>query len=132
LAKKIILIHGAFHTGQCWELLAPVLKRRGFEVDAPTLPGQRGNPRNPLLVTMADYTSAVTQRADAIGGPVILLGHSMGGFIVSAAAERTPALFSSLIYLTAAVPPLGRSRTCASSRRPATSPPRRPAMGSGR
>jgi pimeloyl-ACP methyl ester carboxylesterase len=107
--RNIILIHGAFHTRECWHLLAPVLETRGFRVSAPTLRGQPGNPRNPLLVSWNTYAEDIIQCAEQNGSPSILLGHSLAGFAISAAAERRPDLFSRLIYLAAAVPKLGRS-----------------------
>jgi pimeloyl-ACP methyl ester carboxylesterase len=109
MAQNILLIHGAFHTGECWYLLAPLLERAGFNVHTPTLRGQRGNPRHPLLVSLKSYTDDIIYAAEALPAPCILLGHSLAGFAISAAAERRPDLFSMLIYLTAAVPKLGRS-----------------------
>ena len=109
MMRHIILVHGAFHTDQCWYLLAPLLKRRNFEVHAPLLRGQRGNPRHPLLVSLNGYAEDIINCAAQLNEPAILLGHSLAGFAISAAAERRPELFSSLIYVTAAVPKLGRS-----------------------
>jgi pimeloyl-ACP methyl ester carboxylesterase len=107
MTSHILLVHGACHTGECWELLEPQLARRGFEVHTLTLSGHRGNPKAPLLVSIKTYGGDVLARADQIGEPCILLGHSMGGFVISEAAERRPDLFSSLIYLTAFVPRFG-------------------------
>jgi pimeloyl-ACP methyl ester carboxylesterase len=86
----------------------PALTRRGFEAHAPTLRGQRGNPRSTLFVSMKSYARDVIAAAERIKPPVILLGHSLAGFAISAAAERRPELFTMLIYLTAIVPKLGK------------------------
>lgn len=107
--KNIILIHGAFHTGECWYRLVPVLEQRGFRVATPTLPGHRGNPRHPLLATLKGYANEVIHSAEQFQEPVTLLGHSLAGFAISVAAERRPELFSDLIYLTATIPKPGRS-----------------------
>jgi pimeloyl-ACP methyl ester carboxylesterase len=109
MRRPILLVHGAFHTGACWGRFAPYLVRRGFEVHTVTLGGHTGNPRNPLEVSMQTYGDDVIVRAEQIGHPCILLGHSMGGMVISEAAERRPELFSSLIYLTAFAPPFGAS-----------------------
>ncbi len=109
MTQNIILVHGAFHTGACWYLLKPLLERDGFTVHTPTLPGQKGNPRHPLLVSLKSYADHIINTAAAVDGPSILLGHSLAGFSISAAAERRQDLFSRLIYLTAAIPKLGRS-----------------------
>jgi pimeloyl-ACP methyl ester carboxylesterase len=110
MAQNIILIHGAFHTGECWYLLKPLLEQEGFTVHAPTLRGQTGNYRHPLLVSLKSYTDDIIDTAVALHGPSILLGHSLAGFAISNAAERRPDLFTMLIYLTAAIPKLGRSK----------------------
>ena len=107
--RNIILVHGAFHTGECWCLLAPVLEARGFGVSTPTLRGQPGNPRNPLLVSWNTYAEDIIQCAEQKASPSVLLGHSLAGFAISVAAERRPDLLGRLIYLAAAVPKLGRS-----------------------
>ncbi len=109
MPQNIILVHGAFHTGECWFLLKPILERRGFRVFTPTLPGQRGNPRHPLSVSLKSYADCIIGVAGALDGPAVLLGHSLAGFSISAAAEHEPGLLPTLIYLSAAIPKLGRS-----------------------
>ena len=109
MPDNIILVHGAFHTGKCWFMLKPLLEQRGFTVRAPTLRGQLGNPRHPLRVSMRGYARDILACARELDGPSLLLGHSLGGFPISLAAEMQPTLFSRLIYLAAAVPKLGKS-----------------------
>jgi pimeloyl-ACP methyl ester carboxylesterase len=104
MTRPILLVHGAFHTGECWSRFSPKLAARGFEVHTLTLGGHAGNPRDPASVSMVTYGDDVIAKAEQIGRPCILLGHSMGGSVISAAAERRPELFESLIYLTAFVP----------------------------
>jgi len=100
----IILVHGAFHEGGCWELLIPHLEARNFTVHSPTLRGHGSRPRFGYRVSMSTYAEDVLEVAERIGEPSLLLGHSMGGFSITAAAERRPQLFRGLIYLTAMVP----------------------------
>jgi pimeloyl-ACP methyl ester carboxylesterase len=104
MTRPILLVHGAFHTGECWSRFSPKLTERGFEVHTLTLGGHAGNPRDPKSVSMETYGDDVIAKAEEIGRPCILLGHSMGGSVISGAAERRPELFESLIYLTAFVP----------------------------
>lgn len=113
--RPIILVHGSFHTAECWYLLTPILQQRGFAVHSPTLPGQRGNPRHPLLVSFKTYADAIIALAESIGEPVVLLGHSLAGFPISVAAERRPELFSHLIYVAAAIPAFGRATVMGST-----------------
>jgi pimeloyl-ACP methyl ester carboxylesterase len=107
MTKDIILVHGAFHTGKCWDLVVPQLGERGIEAYPITLSGHRGTGRVPSEVTLQDYENDVISVAERIGRPCLLLGHSMGGKVISAAGERRPELFSALIFLTAFVMPYG-------------------------
>ncbi len=96
-----VLIHGAWHGGWCWEKVAPLLEARGHRVLAPDLLSH-GADRTPLAdVTLDSYAKHV---CDVIGSepePVVLLGHSMGGAVVTAAAERIPERIRTLVYLAA-------------------------------
>jgi len=109
VTNQILLVHGAFHSGDCWERLIPKLAELSFEARAVTLSGHRGNPKWPWWVTMKTYGSDVIAAAEAIGQPCLLLGHSMGGMVISEAAQRRRDLFTGLIYLTAFVPKFGKS-----------------------
>ena len=106
--KSILLVHGAWHSARCWESFTPVLEAQGFAVHTMTLPGHGEKARFGWFVGMRDYVRAVGATADAIvqksGSPCVLLGHSMGGLVISAAAEARPSLFSALVYLAAFVP----------------------------
>jgi pimeloyl-ACP methyl ester carboxylesterase len=71
------------------------------------LPGH-GDDRTPFYrITLGRYAAAVCRAAGAQGEPVVAVGHSMGGFAISRAAESSPELFSALVYLTAFVPARG-------------------------
>ncbi len=104
----ILLVHGSFHTGECWEKLIPQLGLRGHSASAVTLSGHRGNPKWPWLVSMETYGSDVIAAAEALGRKCILVGHSMGGMVISEAVERRPDLFESMIYISAFVPRFGK------------------------
>jgi pimeloyl-ACP methyl ester carboxylesterase len=71
---------------------------------APDLPGH-GNDRTPIpAVTLDAYVGRVCEVLDAQGEPVVLVGHSMGGMIVTAAAERRPEKVRALVYVCAFLP----------------------------
>ncbi|MGK7949777.1 MAG: alpha/beta fold hydrolase [Xenococcaceae cyanobacterium] len=105
VAQPILLVHGAAHTGQCWQLLEPELKSRGFEPYALTLPGHTPNTGNGWRITMKRYSQALCEAARVLGGSIPVVGHSMGGMVMTQATETEPSLFSKLIYLTALLPP---------------------------
>jgi pimeloyl-ACP methyl ester carboxylesterase len=100
--RDIILVHGAWHGGWCWDLLRPLLEREGFAVHTPTLPGLGDGTRRAGLASHVDaIILAVTDQGldDAI-----LVGHSYGGFPTAAAAQTLGARVSHLILLDAFVP----------------------------
>jgi pimeloyl-ACP methyl ester carboxylesterase len=89
-----ILIHGAWHGGWAWDRVAPLLTKAGHLVIAPDLPTQEG-------VTLAHYVDFIANLIDEQEEPVILVGHSMAGVILSALAERMPDKIAKNIYLCA-------------------------------
>ncbi len=104
-----VLIHGAWHGGWCWERVQPLLEARGHTVVAPDLPGL-GADKTPVdTVTMDTWVDFVTSLIDDQNGPVVLVGHSRGGVVISEAAERIPEKIGKLIYLTAFMLPDGMS-----------------------
>jgi len=99
--NTFVLIHGAWHGAWCWYRLVPLLRKEGNTVIALDLPSH-GTDKTPTgLVTLQAYTDSVCRVLDAQTAPVILVGHSMGGIVISQAAEARPQKIKSLVYLTA-------------------------------
>jgi len=116
------LVHGAWHGGWCWERLAPLLTAAGHEVLAPDLPGMEAEPRALGSDPLAEWAEFVAGLATAAEAPVILVGHSRGGAVISEAAERAPQAIGRLVYLTAFLLQPGESLADASGRHPETGP----------
>ncbi len=96
-----ILVHGAFADSSAWDKVAPLLKEEGNEVIPVNLPGH-GKDTTPVAnATLQAYTDLVVKTIDGASQPVILVGHSMGGTVVSQAAEQRPDKVKTLVYLTA-------------------------------
>ena len=96
-----VLIHGAWEGSWCWEKVVPLLKQAGHQVVAPDLPGH-GQDRTPIHeITLASYTKRVCETLDAQAEPVILVGHSMGGIVITQVAEERPEKIATLVYLAA-------------------------------
>ncbi|GAA2401113.1 alpha/beta hydrolase [Streptomyces glaucosporus] len=96
-------------------LLAP-LARQGFRVVAVDGRGQHetGGPREEAAYAQEELALDVLAQAEALGGDVHLLGHSLGGLIVRAAVLRDPAPFVSLTLMSsgpAAISPAQQART---------------------
>src|ERR1700677_2718463 len=93
----IVLVHGAFANASSWSKLIPLLSAKGFDVVATNCP----------LSSLADDVAAVERVIDMQDGPVLLVGHSWGGSIITEAGN-TPKDFG-LVYIAAAAPDSGQS-----------------------
>ena len=105
--STFVLIPGAWHGAWCWQRVAPLLAAAGHVVRTPELLGMAED-KTPLaqvsLGIWADQVAEVISRED---DPVILVGHSRGGVIISEAAERVPDRISTLVYLAGSLLPNG-------------------------
>ncbi|MGH2860659.1 MAG: alpha/beta fold hydrolase [Solirubrobacteraceae bacterium] len=108
LMARLVLVHGAFGGAWCWERVRPGLERAGHRVDTLDLPGS-GDDHTPVAeVTLDAYATRVCEVL-AAGPPAVLVGHSMGGMVVTQAAARLPEQVLALVYLAAFVPVPGES-----------------------
>jgi pimeloyl-ACP methyl ester carboxylesterase len=96
-----ILIHGAWHGGWCWEKIAHALRKDGHTVLTPDLPGHGDDTTRPEHVSLQAYTDRVVGLLDQQKEPVILVGHSMGGLVISQAAELRGDKIHTLVYVCA-------------------------------
>ena len=91
-----VLVHGGFHGPWCWErIIGPLSK--GHAVEAVTLPGRDGAGR-PELADYLDPIAAAVERAEP---PVVLVGHSLGGVVVSQFVEQKPDAVAGLVLVNA-------------------------------
>jgi pimeloyl-ACP methyl ester carboxylesterase len=95
---NIVLVHGACADGSSWSKVIPILHNAGHKVIAVQLP----------LHSLADDVATVKRAIDVIGGPVILVGHSYGGFVITNAAYNNPNV-KGLVYIAAQAPNEGQS-----------------------
>jgi pimeloyl-ACP methyl ester carboxylesterase len=101
-----LLIHGSGHGAWAWRDVIPRLRDLGHEARAIDLPGH-GEDRTPLeAIRLETYRDAILS---ALGDRTVLVGHSMGGYPITAAAEAAPARIAALVYLCAYVPVAGVS-----------------------
>jgi len=104
-----VLVHGAWHGGWCWEKVVPLLQKQGHTVVAPDLPAH-GKDKTPIAeVSLQSYADRVCDILDAQPEPAILVGHSMGGMVITQAAEYRPDRIRTLVYLCAFLPRNGES-----------------------
>ena len=86
-----ILIHGAWQGAWAWETIVPRLRAAGHDAVAVDLPGNGFDLTPPHEVTLDLYAAHVSRIVDAVRGPVVLVGHSMGGTVASQTSEFAPA-----------------------------------------
>ncbi|WP_020416971.1 alpha/beta fold hydrolase [Amycolatopsis sp. ATCC 39116] len=106
-----LLVHGAWHTGECWTRVTPLLEAAGHRVLAPTLTGygdtvHLAGPEVGLDTHVADVTGLI--RAEDLTD-VVLVGHSYAGLVISSVANELPDRIARLVYLDAMVPEDGES-----------------------
>lgn len=95
--KNIVLAHGAFADGTSWGKVIPILEARGFHVVAV---------QNPLT-SLADDANATRRIIALQDGPVILVGHSWGGAVITEAGDDPKVV--GLVYIAAWMPGMGHS-----------------------
>lgn len=107
--QPLLLVHGAWHGAWCWRPLQQRLDALGIVSSAIDLPGHGSRPRAPWRVRWQDYIDAVCNAALAFATPPIVVGHSMGGGIITSVAALAPDAFAAMIYVAAFVPQPGES-----------------------
>lgn len=103
---KFLLIHGSCHGAWCWRDVIPALQALGHEARAIDMPSHGEDPTPVSEVTLEGCRDAILA---ASSPDTIILGHSWGGYPISAAAEAAPDAMRGLIYLCAYVPMSGLS-----------------------
>jgi pimeloyl-ACP methyl ester carboxylesterase len=98
--KNVVLVHGAFADGSGWEAVAKILEKDGYTVSV-------AQPPETSYAEDIKYTKAAI---DAVGGPVVLVGHSYGGSIISEAGNDSNV--AALVYIAAFA--LDEGDSCAS------------------
>jgi pimeloyl-ACP methyl ester carboxylesterase len=93
----VVLVHGAFADGSAWSKVIPLLQEKGLKVVAV---------QNPLS-SLADDVTATRRVLDMQTGPVVLVGHSWGGVVITEAGQHERV--KSLVYVAAFAPSEGQS-----------------------
>ena len=99
---NIVLVHGAFADGTSWSKVIPLLEAEGYNVVAV---------QNPLT-SLADDVAATRRIIALQDGPVLLVGHSWGGAVITQAGDDPKV--AGLVYVAAYAPDEGQSANSAS------------------
>lgn len=106
-STTFLLVPGAWHGAWCWHKLIPLLEARGHRVLAPDLPATGADHSPARSVTLDLWAGCVAEILEREPDPVVLVGHSRGGIVISQAAERAPTRIRTLVYLAAYLLPSG-------------------------
>jgi pimeloyl-ACP methyl ester carboxylesterase len=96
-AKTVVLVHGGFVDGSGWEGVYNILRKDGYTVAVV---------QNPTI-SLADDVAVTKRVIDAQTGPVVLVGHSYGGAVITEAGNDPKV--AGLVYITAFAPDKGES-----------------------
>jgi pimeloyl-ACP methyl ester carboxylesterase len=97
-ATNIVLVHGFWADGSSWSKVIPILRNAGHQVIAVQLP----------LHSVADDVATVKRALEQLKEPIILVGHSYGGFVITNAAYNNHNV-TGLVYVAALAPNEGES-----------------------
>src|SRR5882762_8114304 len=98
--KNVVLVHGAFADGSGWAAVGKILEKDGYTVSV----------AQPPETSYADDQKYTKAAIDAMGGPVVLVGHSYGGSIITEAGNNPNV--AALVYIAAFA--LDEGESCAS------------------
>jgi pimeloyl-ACP methyl ester carboxylesterase len=98
--KNVVLVHGAFADGSGWKRVADILKQDGYKVSVVQHPE----------TSYADDQKYTKASIEAMGGPVVLVGHSYGGSVITEAGNHPNV--AALVYIAAFA--LDEGESCAS------------------
>jgi len=94
--SAIVLVHGAWADGSCWNNVILPLQRHGLKVICAPIP----------LTSLTDDIAALTRALERTSGPVVLVGHAYSGAVIAAVREDR---VKSLVYISALAPDEGET-----------------------
>lgn len=109
LPKTFVLVHGSWQGAWAWKTVMEGLEKKGHRVVTIELPAHGDDTTPPAMVSMETYRDKVASVIEELGTKVILVGHSMGGAVITAVAEKIPDKIENLVYIAAFVPADGQN-----------------------
>ncbi len=107
--QTYVLVHGAWQAPYVWDAVKTELSNNGNKVIAVELPGHGSDSTATYTLSIDAYRDKVIEAISAVDEKVILVGHSMGGMVVSAVAEKIPSRISKVVYIGAFLPVNGQA-----------------------
>jgi len=103
----IVLVHGAFFTSAVWSRTQRALQDKGYNVVTLSLAGRDGDTTGPDKINLQLAAAKVCKIAQLQDGPVLLLGHSLGGAVIKQATDQCSKDLKALVFLAAVAPSEG-------------------------
>lgn len=109
--KTFVLVHGGWHGGWCWRRVTDILERKGHKAFAPTLTGlgERSHLLNKDINTATHVADVVNLAKWERLKDFVLVGHSLGGFVINDVANEIHQDISSIVFLDGFLPEVGDS-----------------------
>jgi pimeloyl-ACP methyl ester carboxylesterase len=107
--KTFVLIHGAWQGAWVWQNVQAGLVSAGQKVIVVELPGHGDDQASPATLNLNVYRDKVVAAINGVSGKVVLVGHSMGGMVITSVAEAIPNKIEKLVYIGAFLPANGQS-----------------------
>jgi pimeloyl-ACP methyl ester carboxylesterase len=106
-----LLVHGAWHSGESWQRVVPLLTMAGHRVLAPSLTGHgdRAHLLSPDVGLDTHVEDVVRLITDEDLTDVVLVGHSYAGLVISSVANQLPGRIAQLVYVDAMIPADGEN-----------------------
>ncbi|SDF77121.1 alpha/beta fold hydrolase [Chitinophaga filiformis] len=106
-----VLVHGAWQAPYVWDSVQADLVKKGNKVIVVELPGHGSDTTAPYRLSLDVYRDKVINAISEADSSVILVGHSMGGMVITSVAEKIPNKIRKLVYIGAFLPATGQALT---------------------
>jgi pimeloyl-ACP methyl ester carboxylesterase len=110
-AQTYVLVHGAWQAPYVWNAVSADLTKKGNKVIVVELPGHGNDKTATHTLSLDVYRDKVIEAMVKVQGKVVLVGHSMGGMVITNVAEKVPSKISKLVYIGAFLPTTGQALT---------------------
>ncbi|MRG44237.1 alpha/beta fold hydrolase [Chitinophaga sp. SYP-B3965] len=109
--QTYVLVHGAWQAPYVWDSVQSHLSENGNKVIVVELPGHGADTTPAHLLSLDVYRDKVIDAISAADSSVILVGHSLGGMVITHVAEKIPSKIRKLVYVGAFLPSSGQALT---------------------
>ena len=109
--QTYVLVHGAWQAPYVWDSVQADLSKSGNKVIVVELPGHGSDTTPPHQLSLDVYRDKVIDAISKADSNVILVGHSMGGMVITQVAEKIPSKIRKLVYIGAFLPSSGQALT---------------------